>query len=175
VLNEYLRDSKKNDKRPIVWNEEASQAFEKCRQALANTALLAHPREGAALTLTTDASETAIGAVLEQSTDGGMQPLAFFSRKLSKAEKKYSTYDRELLAIYKALKYLKDTTTGRQLVIKTDHKPLTFMFKQKSDRASPRQARQMDFISQYTTEIIHIGGAENAVADFSLVFSVRMV
>jgi len=39
------------------------------------------------------------------------------------------------------------------------------MFKQKSDRASPRQARQMDFISQYTTEIIHIGGTENTVAD----------
>lgn len=80
-------------------------------------------------------------------------------------QKKSIAYDRELLAIYKALKYLKNLVLGRQLIIKTDHKPLTFMFKQKSDKASPRQARQMDFISQYTTEIIHIKGVENTVAD----------
>lgn len=165
ILNEYLRNSKKNDKHPINWNEKANEAFEKCRQALANAALLAHPCEGAPLSLTTDASEIATGAVLEQIVDGKIQPLAFVSKKLNEAEKKYSAYDRELLAIYKSLKYLKDLVLGRQLIIKTDHKPLIFMFKQKSDKASPRQARQMDFISQFTTEIIYIKGAENIVAD----------
>lgn len=51
------------------------------------------------------------------------------------------------------------------MTIKTDHKPLIFIFKQKSDRASPKQARQIDFISQYTTDIVHISGTENPVAD----------
>lgn len=87
ILNKYLRDNRQNDKRPIDWGEEASQAFEKCRQALANAVLLAHLHEEAPLTLTTDASEIAIGAVLEQVIDGKIQPLAFFSRKLSTAEK----------------------------------------------------------------------------------------
>jgi len=89
----------------------------------------------------TNASEVAIGAVLEQTMDEKMQRLAFFFRKLSTAEKRYRTYDRELLAIYKALKHLKDQVQGRHLTIKTDHKPLTFALKQKSDKASPRQAR----------------------------------
>lgn len=165
ILNEYLRDSKKNDKRPIEWSEEANQAFKKCRKALAKTALLAHPCDEAPLSLTMDASETAVGAALEQTINGKIQPLVFFSKKLSSAEKRYSTNDRELLAMYKALKYLRDLILGRQLVIKTDHKSLTFIFRQRSDRASPRQARQMDFISQFTTEIVHVKGSNNPVAD----------
>jgi len=163
ILNEYLKDNRKNDRRPIKWSEEANKAFEKCRRALAEATLLAHPCQGALLSLTTDASEVAIGAVLEQTVDGKIQPLAFFSRKLSTAEKRYSTYDRELLAMYKALKYLKDL--GRHLIIKTDHKPLTFALTQKSDKASPRQARQLDFISQFATKIVHINGMDNTIAD----------
>jgi len=57
ILNEYLRDNKKNDRRPIEWSEEANKAFKKCRRILAETALLAHPCQGAPLSLTTDASE----------------------------------------------------------------------------------------------------------------------
>lgn len=106
TLNECLKESKKNDKRPIVWSTETDQAFEKCRKTEAT--LLAHPQEEAPLVLATDASDTAVGAALEQVVDGNIQPLAFFSRKLSTAERKYSIYDRELLAIYKALRHLKD-------------------------------------------------------------------
>lgn len=87
ILNEYLRDSKKNDKRPIDWSEEASKAFDKCRKALVEAALLAHPSDGAPLNLTTDVSETTVGAVLEQVINGKVQSLAFFSKKLSTAEK----------------------------------------------------------------------------------------
>jgi len=152
----------KNDRCPIEWSEEANKAFEKCRRILAETAFLAHPCQGAPLTLT---SEVAIGAILEQTVDEKTQPLAFFSRKLSTAEKRYSTYDRELLAIYKTLRHLKDLDQGRHLTIKTDHKPLTFAFKQKSDKASPRQAQQLDFISQFATKIVHINGTDNTVAD----------
>lgn len=110
ILNEYLRNSKKSDKNPIKWNEKTNEAFKKCRQALANATLLAHPCEGASLNLTIDAS--AVGAALEQIIDGKIQPLAFFFKKLSTAEKKYSTYDRELLAVYKALKYLRNLILG---------------------------------------------------------------
>lgn len=97
--------------------------FEKCRQALLEATLLAHPREGAPLNLTTNASKTAVGAILEQITD--VTSLAFFSKKLSIA-KKYNTYDCELFAIYKALKYLRLYFNGWQLIIKTNHKPLIF-------------------------------------------------
>lgn len=61
--------AEQQEKRPIDWNEEANQAFEKCRQALSEATLLAHSCEGAPLNLT-NASKIAVGAILEQITDG---------------------------------------------------------------------------------------------------------
>lgn len=123
ILNEYLKNSKKNDKRPIQWTQEADRAFEKCLHSLANATTLAHPQEGAPLLLTTDASNTAMGATLEQMVKGERQPLFFFSKKLNSAQRNYSTYDRELLAIYEAIKHSRDFILGRALTIRTDHKP----------------------------------------------------
>lgn len=100
LLNEYLHDSKKNDKTPIAWTLESDEAFYSCINDISNAALLAHPKENAALILTCDASDLAIGSTLEQMIDGHQYPLGFFSKKLSPTEKNYSTYDRELLAIY---------------------------------------------------------------------------
>ncbi|RYA68756.1 hypothetical protein DD592_26750, partial [Enterobacter cloacae complex sp. 2DZ2F20B] len=64
-LHVYLRNSKKNDKTPISWTNEAEEAFSQCKSELSSAALLAHPSENASLRLTTDASDTAMGAVLE--------------------------------------------------------------------------------------------------------------
>lgn len=77
--------------------------------------MLAHPKEDALLILTTDASSTAIGATLEQVIQGEPQPLMFFSKKLNQAQRNYSTYDRELLAVYEAVKHVTDLVQGRKL------------------------------------------------------------
>ena len=53
----------------------------------------------------TDASDVAVGATLQQEVDGHQQPLGFFSKSLSRAQRNYSTFDRELLAIYLSLKH----------------------------------------------------------------------
>ncbi|GFT95157.1 transposon Tf2-11 polyprotein [Trichonephila clavipes] len=95
------------------------------------------------LALHVDASDYAIGGALHQVVDSELQPLAFFSRKLTSSEKSYSAYDRELLAIYSAIRH----------------------FRQKSDKCSPRQIRQLDFISQFTTNIVHIPESDNIAAD----------
>ncbi|KAI5735945.1 hypothetical protein M8J77_007226 [Diaphorina citri] len=95
--------------------------------ALQGTAtLLARPN--APLSLVSDASDHVVGATLQQLVNKEWQPLAFFSRKLSTAEKKYGTYDRELLAIYLAVKHFLHMIEGRVFTIYTDHKPLTFAF-----------------------------------------------
>ncbi|GFU15063.1 integrase catalytic domain-containing protein [Trichonephila clavipes] len=54
---------------------------------------------------------------------------------------------------------------ARDFTVFTDHKPLTYAFRQKSDKCSPRQIRQLDFISQFTTSIVHIPGSDNIAAD----------
>lgn len=160
-----LHGAKKNDKRPITWDTEAEEAFELCKQQLAKATLLVHPRDNATLALRTDASDISSGAVLEQYNFGSWEPLGFFSKKHTNAEMKYSTYDRELLAIYKSLKYFRCMVEGRRLIIVTDHKPLIHAFNQSADKASPRQLRHLDFISQFTTQIVHVKGADNTVAD----------
>ena len=164
-LNEYLKGSTKKDRRKITWTEEATKAFEKCKHDLANAALLCFPTPGLPLSLCTDASDWAIGSVLQQFEEGNWRPIAFYSKKLNDAQRVYSTYDRELLGVYLSVKHFKHMLEGREFVILTDHKPLTFAFKQKNEKASPRQLRQLQYISEFTTDIRHISGEDNVVAD----------
>ena len=84
----------------LQWSDTTRTSFDACRQALADTAQLAHLQPNATLRLNTDASKIAVGAVLEQKVNEQWQTLRFFSKKLSPTEQKYSTYDRELLAAY---------------------------------------------------------------------------
>ncbi|GFW50181.1 transposon Tf2-6 polyprotein [Trichonephila clavipes] len=166
LLSEFLKGSKgKNDSKPLNWSSEAITAFQRCKQALADAALLAHPSPSAPLALHVDASDYAIGGALHQVVNSELQPLAFFSRKLTSSEKSYSAYDRELLAIYSAIRHFRYMLEARDFTVFTDHKPLTYAFRQKSDKCSPRQIRQLDFISQFTTNIVHIPGSDNIAAD----------
>ncbi|GFW26812.1 transposon Tf2-9 polyprotein [Trichonephila clavipes] len=166
LLSEFLKGSKgKKDSKPLNWSSEANTAFQRCKQALADAALLAHPSPSAPLALHVDASDYAIGGALHQVVDSELQPLAFFSRKLTSSEKSYSAYDRELLAIYSAIRHFRYMLEARDFTVFTDHKPLTYAFRQKSDKCSPRQIRQLDFISQFTTNIVHIPGSDNIAAD----------
>ncbi|UYV71730.1 hypothetical protein LAZ67_9000142, partial [Cordylochernes scorpioides] len=148
------------------WTPTAFQAFDQCKFQLANAALLHHPFPEAPLCLTVDASDFAVGAALHQQVGNNFQPIAFFSRKLDAAQRKYSAYDRELLAVYLAIKHFRHLLEGRQFPVYTDHKPLTYAFQQNLDKASPRQCRHLDFIGQFTTDIRHIAGCENVPADF---------
>lgn len=150
---------------PVDIQAESLQAFEDCKKSLCDAALLAHPDPEAKLGLVTDASDTAIGAVLQQFKDGHWQPLAFFSRKLSPCQSKYSPYDRELLAIYESIKHFRYMLEGLDFTIYTDHKPLCYAFHQRKTNCSPRQFRHLDLISQFSTNIQHISGKQNVVAD----------
>lgn len=161
----FLKGNKKNDNSVINWDAQSIAAFQKCRDCLVNVTMLAHPISEAPIVLMVDASDIALGAVLQQRTKDGLEPLSFFSRKLTPAQTRYSTYDRELLAIYEAIKHFRHWLEGRQFVVFTDHKPLTHAFQQKSDKASPRQLRHLDLIGQFTTDIRHISGEDNSVAD----------
>ena len=163
-LYKYLGKEYKNTKE-IVWTEDSIAAFEAAKTALADATLLAHPKHDAPLSIATDASDVATGAVLQQWVDSSWQPLAFFSKKLQPAERKYSTFDRELLGIYLAIRHFRHFIEGRQFHILTDHKPLTFLPSCQSRRHSPRQIRHLDYILQFTSDIRHIRGSDNAVAD----------
>ena len=84
---------------------EALQTFYLIKDILAEATFLSHPKPDAEFCIMTDASNIAVGAVLQQQVNNLWQPLSYFSRKLKPAETKYSTFDRELLAIYLAIKH----------------------------------------------------------------------
>src|SRR5678815_4865974 len=92
-------------------------------------------------------------------------PLAFFSRKLQPAETRYSAFGRELLAMYIAVRHFRYFLEGREFHILTDHKAITFAMASRHERHSPREARHLEFVSQFTTDIRHISGVDNFTAD----------
>lgn len=164
-LNGLLVGADPKGKTPITWTPDLQDSFEQCKRDLANAALLAHPDINAELAVVTDASDTSIGAALQQRTNRGWQPLAFFSRKLNTAQRNYGAYDRELLAVNDAIHFFRHMLEARTFAVYTDHKPLTFAFQQRPEKCSPRQFRHLDFIGQFTTDIRYIPGEDNVVAD----------
>ena len=131
---------------------------------------------GVPLALTTDASDFAVGAVLEQRVAGIWQSFGFFSSRLrpsqlelchplALADHLRSATDRELLAAYRAVRHFHHLLKGRKFTLFTDHKPLVGMMAKASDSWSAMQARHFTAISEYTTNIQHLDGKVNVVAD----------
>ena len=148
----------------FTWTEERVKAFEAAKTALSNAVTIAYPDFNLPFHLYTDASSVAIGGALQQIQNGKVIPLGFFSRKLHGAELNYCTFDAELLAIRSAVEHFVPIIEGRKLIIFTDHKPLVAAFT-KAENRSPRQARHFAFISEFTSQIQHIPGEKNIVAD----------
>lgn len=167
ILQTHIPGNVKNDKREIRWTPEGKAAFQRFKELLSNATLLAYPHENANLVLKVDACGTCIGGALHQVVNNSLEPLGFYSTKLSEAQRSWGTYSRELLAIYKGIKHFEDQIEGRICTVYTDHMPLTHAFRQKAtETISPQHLRQLHYISQFTTDIRHIKGKDNIVADF---------
>ena len=149
----------------LIWTEEATTAFNDIKQALAQATLLNQPKPSAPTCIISDASDIAVGAVLQQLIGDVWCPISYFSKKLKPSETRYSTFDRELLAIYLAIKHFRHFIEGREFHVQTDHKPPHICIPARADHHSPRQIRQLDFIVQFTSDIRYIKGSENAAAD----------
>ena len=149
----------------ITWSQDRLDAFRDAKMCLAQAATLAHPQEGSPLALKTDASLTGIGASLEQWQRGAWRPLAFHSRALTPTERRYSTFDRELLAAHDGVKHFRHLIEGQGCTIWTDHRPLAQAISKATDALLPRQQRQLSTLAEFCCNICYTPGAENTVAD----------
>ena len=149
----------------LLWSADMQASFDAIKEALASATMLHHPDPALPLSLTTDASDVAIGAVVEQRGPKGWEPLAFFSKKLSDTQQKWSPYDRELHAVHKAVRHFKHMVEGRAFTIYTDHQSLVPSMSKKTEAQTARQANQLSEISEYTTDIRYLEGKSNVVAD----------
>ena len=152
-----------------VWGRSQAKAFDDVKGLLQSSRVLVHFNDKLPLTLACDASPYGVGAVLSHKMDdGGERPVAFASRTLTTAEKKYSQLDKEALAIIFGVKKYHQYLLGRQFELKTDHKPLTHIFSE--SRATPTMAsgriqRWALTLSAYSYTITYKKGEENANAD----------
>lgn len=147
------------------WTDTTEDTFVETKNMLADATLLAHPDPQAPISIATDASDVAVGAVLQQYVRNTWVPLAFFSRKLKPPERKYSAFNRELLALYLGIRHFRYFLQSRPFTAFTDHKPLTFCMTKISDPWSHRHQRQLSYISELTTDIQHLHGRDNVVSD----------
>ena len=114
-----------------------------------------------------DASDSGVGGVLMQKSDDDiLHPVTYFSTKLKKHQKSYSTIEKEALALLMALDkfavYLDHA--GPKIIVYSDHNPLKFINSMKNKNA--RLTRWALALQPNNLEIRHIPGKENAVADF---------
>ncbi len=156
----HTKDSrKKKVKRvPWHWDDVHQQAFDNVKATIARDVSLAYPDYSKPFEIYTDGSKKQLGAVITQNN----RPIAFFSRKLSEAQQKYSVTEIELLAIVETLKEFKGMLWGQRIVVYTDHENL---MRDALGFNSDRVYRWRLLIEEYGPEIKYIKGIHNTVAD----------
>lgn len=152
---------KKNSK--IIHNQEFISAFNTCKNLLINAPILQYPDFKKPFILTTDASNVALGAVLSQGQIGSDKPIAFASRTLNETETRYSTIEKELLAIVWACKYFRPYLFGRKFTIYTDHRPLIWLFNLKEPNS--KLVRWRLKLEEFDYDIMYKKGKINTNAD----------
>ncbi len=143
---------------PRYWAEVHQRAFNDVKATIAKEVVVAYPDFDKVFEIYTDASTKQLGSVITQSN----MPLAFFSRKLSVQQQKYSVTKIELLAIVETLKEFKGMLWGQLIKVYTDHKDLT---RDALGLTSDRVYQWRLILEEYGPEIVYIKGIYNTIAD----------
>eukprot|EP00741_Cyanophora_paradoxa_P005569 tig00000911_g5399.t1 len=149
------------------WPEDgpADRAFKELKELLGRDIILRFPDFSKPFILQTDASTYAIGAILSQADDKGVErPLAFISRTLLPAEMNYSATELECLAVVWAIKYWRHYLLGGpQFLVRTDHHALQWL--KTLDPTTGRLGRWSLLLQAYDFEIVYRPGKQNGGPD----------
>ncbi|KAF8783054.1 Retrovirus-related Pol polyprotein like [Argiope bruennichi] len=141
----------------IEWNSSCQKAFEELKEKLSKYPVLYSPNFSKQFIIQCDASNLGIEVVLTQVSDNdGEHPIMYLSKKFSSAEQKYSTTERECVAIIYVVQKLKCYLDGKQkFVIQTDHNPLVWL--EKNSGTIPRLLRWALILQSFNYEIVRKG------------------
>ena len=149
---------------PFVWGVPQQNAFESLKNALCEYPVVRPFDANKDSTLTTDASEKSISAVLTQ--EG--HPVMYLSRRLSETERNYSNIEREALAIVWATNRARHYLMGKKFQLRSDHRPLEFMFNPQRELPKVTSARLMRWaiqLSAFDYDIQYVKGESIPHAD----------
>lgn len=147
----------------FIWSENCEKAFQFLKKCLITPPILIYPDFNETFIVTTDASDVAVGAVISQGSIPNDRPIQYFSKVLNQAQIKYSTIEKELLAIVLAVENFRHYLYGKEFLIITDHKPLVYLFNVKNTNS--RLFRWRIILMEYRFQIMHRQGSQNVVAD----------
>ena len=163
-------DGRKGSKKKLAWTTEAEEAFDKLKERLLGQLGLffADPDKG--FVLRTDASDYAVGAVLEQVQCDGMQvPAAFWSRVLAEGQcRTWTAREKETYAIVCALWQWSGHIGLQPVVVCTDHQSLQSWHKEHVDTPwgpAARRARWHETFAKFDLSVVYVSGKDNTVAD----------
>ena len=142
--------------KPFKWGDAQDKAFRHIKKVICRETLLSYPDFNEPFEIYTDASNYQLGAVIMQKG----KPLAFYSRKLNSAQKRYTTGEQELLSIVETLKEFRNILLGQQIIVHTDHKNILY-----EKLSSDRIIRWRLLLEEYGPEYKHVKGQNNVVAD----------
>ena len=165
---------KKNSE--YVWTDVHDNVFQDLKDMVSEDCLIQFYGPHKPLFIECDASKQGIGCMMLQPDDNipadmnngipsNLQPVAYASKSLSKAEQNYANIERELLGVVFSLETFKHFTSGRQMNIITDHKPLTSLFSKCLANTSPRLARMMLHISDYDANVLYHKSSKMFLSD----------
>jgi len=140
----------------FIWGEEQQEAFDEMKRVIGKETLLTFPDFNKEFHIYTDASDYQLGAVIMQEN----KPIAFYSRKMNKAQRNYTTGEQELLSIVETLKEFRNILLGQKVIVHTDHKNIVY-----GNLSNDRIARWRLLLEEFGPEYVHIAGKENVVAD----------
>jgi hypothetical protein len=144
--------------------EEEKAAWDALKAALCSSQVMRYPDPAKPYLLYTDASQYAIGAILVQVDEEGVErPIQYTSKQLTRGQQKWSTIEREAFSIIAALKKLRPYLQGADFTILTDHKPLRSLFK--CELKNSRCQRWAMQISEFNCTIQYRRGKHNVRAD----------
>ena len=105
----------------FLWTEKCDQAFKELKKLLSIAPVLQGPNWNLPFQISSDASDTAIGAVLGQEEDKRPYAIYYISKNLSSAELNYTVTEKEFLAVIHAVNKFKHYITGYPVMLYTDH------------------------------------------------------
>lgn len=143
----------------FLWGSEADVAFQLLKLKVTQAPMLVLPNFDDVFEVHCDASNVGIGGVLSQN----QRPIAFFSEKLCKARRRYSTYDKEFYAIIRTLNHWQHYLLSKEFVLFSDHEALKYI--QGKHKLNFRHAKWVEFIQLFNFVIKHKAGTQNRVVD----------
>ena len=160
------KKSKKKSKNPRewIWGKDQDTAFETLKQHLVSAPILGYANSSLPYELHTDASGSALGAVLYQEQDGAKRVISYASRGLNKAERNYPPHKREFLALKWAVcDKFKDYLYGQYFTVLTDNNPVTYVLT--TAKLDATGHRWLAALAAFKFEIKYRPGKNNADAD----------